>query len=100
MTARLRLPNRRSAESLELECAGLKYTATFSRFADGRVSELFLQNHKPGSQSDANARDAAIVCSIALQYGVPLEVIRRALLRDPRGNASTPIGQALAQEDA
>jgi hypothetical protein len=71
------------------------YTVTFSRFPDGRVGEVFLQNHKPGSQSDFNARDSAIVCSLALQHGVALEVIRRALLRDPRGNASTPLGCAL-----
>jgi hypothetical protein len=52
-------------------------------------------NGKAGSDSDANARDAAIIASISLQYGVPLEVIRHALLRDPRGNASTPLGVAL-----
>jgi len=26
-----------------------------------------------------NAQDAAVVCSLAIQYGVPLDVIRRAL---------------------
>ena len=35
------------------------------------------------------------MCSIALQHGVPLDVIRRALLRDARGVASSPLGQAL-----
>lgn len=45
--------------------------------------------------ADACARDAAILASIALQYGVPLDVLRKALLRDQRGNASTPIGTAL-----
>jgi hypothetical protein len=30
-----------------------------------------------------------------LQYGAPLDVLRKAVLRDQRGNASTPIGVAL-----
>jgi hypothetical protein len=96
MTAvRTRLADRRVAEIFELEVGGLHYTCTVGRFPDGSVGEVFLQNHKPGSQSDFNARDSAIVCSLALQHGVALAVIRRALLRDPRGNASTPLGAAL-----
>jgi hypothetical protein len=30
-----------------------------------------------------------------LQFGVPAETIRHALLRDPRGVASSPLGIAL-----
>jgi ribonucleoside-diphosphate reductase alpha chain len=95
MTARMRLPARRECSTLELELHGLHYTATYSRFANGQVGEIFLQNHKPGSQSDSNARDAAIAASLALQFGCPLEVLQRALLRDSRGNPSTPLGCAL-----
>jgi hypothetical protein len=32
---------------------------------------------------------------LALQYGCPLEVLRRALLRDSNGRPSTPLGVAL-----
>jgi hypothetical protein len=28
-----------------------------TRFPDGRIGEIFLANHKPGSQSDSNAHD-------------------------------------------
>jgi hypothetical protein len=95
MTARARLPNRRPCETFSFECAALRYTATISRFDDGRISEIFLSNHKAGSQTDTNAKDSAVVCSIALQYGVPVDVIRKALLRDARGTASSPLGVAL-----
>ena len=91
MTTRERLPNRRHSASLNLELHGLQYTVTFSRFADDRIAEVFLQNHKPGSQSNSNARDAAVAASLALQFGCPLDVLRRALLRVP----STPLGAAL-----
>jgi hypothetical protein len=92
---RERLPNRRVGETFDLEVAGLRYTATVGRFADGRLGEIFLQNHKPGSQSDSNARDAAVAASLALQFGCPVEVLRRALLRDSHGRPSTPLGGAL-----
>jgi hypothetical protein len=92
---RRRLPDRRLSTTFDLECAGLKYTCSFSRFQDGRLAEVFLTNRKPSSQSDANARDAAIVCSLALQHAVPLETIRRSLLRDRHGLPSTPLGVAL-----
>ena len=95
MTARERLPNRRPAETFELEVAALKYTATVGRFPDGRIGELFLCNHKSNSAADTNARDAAITFSIAVQHGADPETTRRALCRDANGKASGPLGRAL-----
>src|SRR5207245_8628408 len=85
---RRRLANRRASENFDLEIGGLKYTATVSRFPDGRVAEIFLQNHKTNSSADVNARDAAIACSFALQFGADVETIRKALCRDASGRAS------------
>jgi hypothetical protein len=95
MSSRNRLPNRRPAESFELEVDGLRYTATVGRFPDGAIGELFLNNHKSNSSADTAARDSAIVLSIALQHGADLEAIRRALCRDSQGRASGPLGVAL-----
>jgi ribonucleoside-diphosphate reductase alpha chain len=95
MTARERLPNRRASLVFELELGGLRYTASVSHLADGRPAEIFLQNHKPSSQSDANARDSAVAASLALQHGCPLEVLQRAVLRDPHGRPATPLGAAI-----
>lgn len=95
MAQRQRLSNRRASETFALECAGLAYVATISRFDDGRIAEIFLTNHKSGSAADTAARDAAITCSIALQFGADVETIRKALCRDSRGNASGPLGVAL-----
>jgi hypothetical protein len=92
---RQRLPNRRASESFTFELNGLRFTATVSRFPDGRIGELFLNNHKFGNQSDTNARDAAILLSFALQHGADIETIRRALCRNSAGNALGPIAQAL-----
>jgi hypothetical protein len=95
MTERQRLPNRRCAETFELELAGLRYTCSVGRFADGKIGELFLSNHKNNSGADTNARDAAITFSIAVQHGADPEVIRKALCRDSQGYASGPLGAAL-----
>jgi hypothetical protein len=42
-----------------------------------------------------NVQDAAVICSLALQHGVALGTIRRALMRDPQGRASGPLAAAL-----
>ena len=80
-STRWRLPNRRFSETFAFECGRFRYTATISRFSDGKLAEIFISNHKTGSDADTIAKDSAVVCSLALQHGVPLETIRRALLR-------------------
>jgi hypothetical protein len=95
MTERQRLPNRRASQQLTFICNDLKYVATVSFFPNGSLAEIFIGNSKAGSQSDSAAKDSAVVCSIALGYGVPLDVIRHALLRDGHGHASSPLGVAL-----
>jgi len=92
---RERLPNRRAAMTFGVEVNGLRYTATVGRFADGRIGELFLINHRSNSQADTNARDSAIVFSFAVQHGADPRAIRRALCQDSHGRASGPLGAAL-----
>jgi hypothetical protein len=94
-TERQRLPDRRTSVNFSFECNGMMYTATVSFSADGRLAEIFIGNRKCGSHSDSAAKDSAVVCSIALQHGVPVDVIRHALLRAGRGNAASPLGAAL-----
>jgi hypothetical protein len=93
--SRQRLPNRRASENFTFELNGLRFTATVSRLPDGRIAELFLNNHKAGNQVDTNARDAAILLSFALQHGADIESIRKALCRDSRGRALGPVSAAL-----
>jgi hypothetical protein len=95
MSTRRRLENRRPCETFEIEVGGLRYLVSIGRFADGTLSEIFLSNGKAGSDSDTAARDSAVVASIALQYGVPLGVLRHALMRDAQGRPSGPLGTAL-----
>src|SRR6266540_1971208 len=95
---RRRLENRRLAETFDLEVGGLRYTATVGRFDNGELAEIFLSSGKAGSDSDTAARDSAVVASIALQHGVPADVIRHALMRNRDGSACGPLGAALDRE--
>ncbi len=96
MTVRRRLSNRRASETFCFRCEPFEYVATISRFPDdGTLAEIFISNGKAGSGSDTAAKDSAVVCSIALQFGVPVDVLRKALSRDPRGTASGALGVAL-----
>lgn len=95
MSERLRLKNRHACETRPVEVGGLAYAATFAYFDNGRLAEIFLTNHKVGSAADTAARDSAIACSIALQHGADVDVIRRALCRDSQGRANGPLGAAL-----
>ena len=95
MSQHERLPDRCDSETFDIEVGGRCYRVTASRYADGWVGEIFINNNNSGSDSDVVARDSAVVCSIALQYGVPLDVILRALMRDSQGRPNRPLGAVL-----
>lgn len=92
---RTRLPNRRAHEILEFEFRGLTYTAGIGRYQNGDLAEIFLECSKAQSQLAADARDAAVCLSIALQHGVPAEAIRGAVTRDGNGEPSGIVGAVL-----
>jgi hypothetical protein len=73
----------------------MRFTASVSRYPDGRLGEIFMDNHKAGSAVGTLVRDSAIILSFALQHGADAEAIRRALCRDAQGRALGPLGAAL-----
>jgi hypothetical protein len=99
LTSRERLPNRRACESFEFSHAGHRFTASAGSYRDGRPAEIFLSSDKPGSATEAIARDAAVTVSIALQFGADLETIRQALTKDNDGGPATLLGAALDKLD-
>lgn len=97
---RLRLPERRLTQTITFnqlisDSGYITHHCSYSCFADGRLAEVFMTVGKPGSPIEAAARDAAVILSIALQYGVPAEVIRTALTRNNDGSAAGAFGTAL-----
>jgi hypothetical protein len=90
MANRERLPNRRAAELVGFEHAGRRWTVCVGRFDDGRIAELFLDAEKTSPLVEL-AQESAIVASLALQSGCPLETLRHAL----DGRDAGPLGAAL-----
>jgi hypothetical protein len=90
-----RLPDRRSAVSTSFERDGARFEMTAGFYLDGRPGEIFLNADRANSLLDFLMSDAAILASIAMQYGAPLDELRHAMKRDTRGGPSSPIGEAL-----
>ena len=87
---RERLPNRRMSEVVAFVHGGRHWTATFARFTDGRLAEVFLDAPKISAIADA-ARESALLASLALQHGAPVDTIRHAL----DGRDAGPLAAAL-----
>ena len=65
MSARARLPNRRSSTTFAFNCGPHRYVATVLLFPGaGRLAEIFLGNGRAGSDIDPAAKDSVIVASI------------------------------------
>ena len=92
---RERLPSRRYGYNQKARVGGQKIYLRTGDYPDGRLGEIFLASNKAGSQLDAAARDSAVTCSIALQFGAPVDNIRTALLREANGTPCSPLAAAL-----
>jgi hypothetical protein len=94
MTDRNVLPNRRAGQNFEMRHGGknTSFIITTGCYPDGRVGEVFISGAKAGSEVDAVARDGAILLSMCLQHGVPIETIKHAMTREADGSASTIVG--------
>ena len=88
------LPQRRRAETFEIAFGGLSrsHTITLGFYDDGALGEVFINGGKSGEQVEAIARDAAVILSLALQFGADLANIKSAITRDAQGDAQTIIG--------
>lgn len=89
------LPNRREIETLKFEHGGIKHHCSFSRYEDGRLSEIFVDAGKVTTGVQSIMRDGAIIISLALQFGAPAETLRHAMTRNDTGEAASPLGRLL-----
>lgn len=100
---RERLRDRRDAETFDFSHSriseadqlgqGFRFTATVGRHGDGRIAEVFLDPHKLASQLTDDARDTALLLSLALQHGMPLTTLARSVSRFDDGRPCTVLGR-------
>ncbi len=90
---RRRLPVERQAVTQRFTIADQKGFLTVGLFEDGTPGEIFLTMAKEGSTLSGFADAFAIAVSMALQHGVPLNVLARHYLNthfDPCGATNDP----------
>ncbi len=90
---RRRLPETRTAVTHKFEIAGHEGYLTVGLFEDGRPGELFVTMAKEGSTIGGLMDGIGALCSMALQYGVPLEAIVRKFAHqrfEPSGFTKNP----------
>lgn len=98
MSERKMLPARRHCETFEIRHGGqgAVFHVTLGHYDDCvSVGEIFISGAKAGSDVEANVRDGAILVSLALQHGVPIQTMASAITREANGEPSTVIGRVL-----
>ena len=95
MTTRTRLPNRRPCETFTFTLANLDYVASVGYGPDGAPMEVFLTAGRAGTHLAVATQEAAILVSLALQHGCPLETLRSCALRSENGKAEGSIGHII-----
>lgn len=91
---RLRLPNKRFGANIAIEADGVEGLCTINVRMSGVPAEIFLEIGQPGSTIDLIGRDAAVLLSLLLQYGVEASAIAASLARLDDGRPATIIGAA------
>jgi len=72
---RRRLPSKRHGITQEAKVGGNKVFLRTGEYNDGTLGEIFIDMHKEGAALRSVMNCFAMLVSIALQYGVPLEVL-------------------------
>lgn len=86
---RERLPDRRRCLTQRVRVGGQTVHYTVGLFADGRPGELFIDVSRAGAALRTWAGEAAMMLSIALQHGTPLETVLDLFI----GSRSDPCGK-------
>lgn len=93
--SRLSLPDRRAHEAIEFDFRGRSYSVGVGRFSNGRLAEIFLDAAKVANDAADDARDIAVLVSIALQHGTPVDAMRGAVTRLDDGSPAGLAGRVL-----
>jgi hypothetical protein len=92
---RIRLPDRRAAETVELEHGGSRFAVTIGFYPDGRPGEVFVHGIRTGSSLDALLADACVVVSCLLQHGVEPRELAHSMGRLGTAEPASIIGAVI-----
>lgn len=94
---RQRLPNRRPAETVDVEHHGRTYQVTVGYDPDtGQPREVFAHGARSGSDQDIETCDASVMLSLLLQHGADPAEMQHSLLKDADGRPASIVGAVVA----
>ena len=89
---RMRLPDRRAAETVSLDYSGTRFMVTIGFYPDGRPGEVFTHGARSGSNLDALLADACVVVSCLIQHGVEPQALAVSMGRLGTAEPASVIG--------
>jgi hypothetical protein len=92
---RIRLPDRRPAETVQLEHGGARFMVTVGFYPDGRPGEVFTHGMRTGSNLDALLADACVVVSWLIQHGVEPRDLAASMGRLGNAEPASVIGAVI-----
>ena len=90
--SRVLLPQRRFCRTFPLRHTNQDFIVSIGFYEEGKPAEVFVTGTKAGSDVEAVSRDGAILLSLALQHGVPINTIRHAITRGSDDKPSSIVG--------
>lgn len=91
--ARVRLPDTRHSLTHKFSISGHEGYVTAGCYEDGRLGEVFIKMSKQGSTVSGLTDAVAVLMSLCLQYGVPVEKLVEKLSHtrfEPLGYTTNP----------
>jgi hypothetical protein len=92
---RQRLPDRRPAESFNLEHDGQRFTVTIGLYPHGRPGEVFVHGIRTGCALDALLADACVVVSVLMQHGIEPRELAASMGRLGNAEPASVIGAVI-----
>jgi hypothetical protein len=92
---RQRLPDRRPAETFDLEYDGQRFTVTVGFYWDERPGEVFTHGIRTGSNLDALLADACVLVSCLIQHGIEPTELARSMGRLGNADPASIIGAVI-----
>jgi hypothetical protein len=89
------LPNRRAAETINIEHAGMRFNVTIGFYPGGRPGEVFVHGSKAGSTLDALLNDACVLVSLLMQHGVAPHELAASIGRLGNAEPASVIGAVI-----
>jgi ribonucleoside-diphosphate reductase alpha chain len=90
---RKRLPDTRDSVTHKFSISGHEGYLTVGLYEDGQPGELFIKMAKQGSTVSGLVDTIAVLTSLALQYGVPVDQLSRKFAHsrfEPSGHTTNP----------